>query len=185
MNARDAFDGFDVWQAQDGSVATMQLAGAEVVRPTRSLPMWECERGHWTEKGERPAGCMAQDDEYGPGLCGLPMEYSPKVGDVFYCSWGYDQTNVDFYEVVGVTKSGKSVRVQACRSEMVDDNGPATHVVPVAGSVWGSDGVQTKRLRTHYRDGTPCTPAFFVASYADAYLWDGAAKYETGQGWGH
>ena len=22
-----------------------------------------------------------------------------KVGDIIYCSWGYDQTNVDFYEV--------------------------------------------------------------------------------------
>ena len=25
-----------------------------------------------------------------------------KVGDIFYTSWGYEQTNVDFYQVVGV-----------------------------------------------------------------------------------
>lgn len=29
-----------------------------------------------------------------------------KVGDKVYNSWGYDQTNVDFYEVVEVTPSG-------------------------------------------------------------------------------
>ena len=25
-----------------------------------------------------------------------------KVGDLFYDSWGYEQTNIDFYEVVGL-----------------------------------------------------------------------------------
>lgn len=34
-----------------------------------------------------------------------------KVGDVFRCSWGYDQTNIDYYEVLSV--SGKSAMV--CR----------------------------------------------------------------------
>jgi hypothetical protein len=28
-----------------------------------------------------------------------------KVGDIFYTSWGYDQTNVEFYKVVRATKS--------------------------------------------------------------------------------
>jgi len=35
-----------------------------------------------------------------------------KVGDLFASSWGYDQTNVEFYKVVGLTKSGKSARVR-------------------------------------------------------------------------
>ena len=30
---------------------------------------------------------------------------NPQIGDIVYSSWGYDQTNVDFYEVVG--KQGK------------------------------------------------------------------------------
>jgi hypothetical protein len=34
------------------------------------------------------------------------------VGTFLYTSWGYDQTNIDFAHVVGVTSSGKSVRVQ-------------------------------------------------------------------------
>lgn len=31
------------------------------------------------------------------------------VGDVFHCSWGYDMTFNDFYEVVEVSKTGKTV----------------------------------------------------------------------------
>lgn len=34
-----------------------------------------------------------------------------KVGDIFYTSWGYDQTNVDFFEVTKV--SGKMLTVAA------------------------------------------------------------------------
>jgi len=33
-----------------------------------------------------------------------------KVGDIFYRSWGYEQTNVDFYQVVRKTKSSVVVR---------------------------------------------------------------------------
>lgn len=33
-----------------------------------------------------------------------------KVGDIFYDSWGYDQTNIDFYQIVEVGK--KSVKIR-------------------------------------------------------------------------
>jgi hypothetical protein len=35
-------------------------------------------------------------------------ERKVKVGDVFYASWGYDQTNVNFFAVVAVSKTGKT-----------------------------------------------------------------------------
>lgn len=38
------------------------------------------------------------------------FKHSYKVGDIFYNSWGYEQTNVDFYQVVAVTE--KSVKVR-------------------------------------------------------------------------
>lgn len=34
-----------------------------------------------------------------------------EVGDIFEASWGWDQTNVDFYKVVSLTKSGKSANI--------------------------------------------------------------------------
>ena len=56
-----------------------------------------------------------------------------KVGDVFVESWGYDQTNVDFVEVVSITKSGKSVRVLPIGSREVG-LGHSTRLVPDVGN---------------------------------------------------
>ena len=33
-----------------------------------------------------------------------------KVGDIFYASWGYEQTNIDFYQVVAKNKSMLTIR---------------------------------------------------------------------------
>lgn len=33
-----------------------------------------------------------------------------QVGDIFYSSWGYDQTNVDYFEVVKVTAKMATVK---------------------------------------------------------------------------
>jgi len=35
-------------------------------------------------------------------------ERTVQVGDVFYASWGYDQTTVNFFGVVAVSKTGKT-----------------------------------------------------------------------------
>ena len=51
-----------------------------------------------------------------------------KVGDVFAMSWGYDQTNVDFFQVVEIVGSS-SVRVVAVYPE----------VVATDGITWGSE----------------------------------------------
>jgi len=39
------------------------------------------------------------------------------VGDVFRCSWGYDQTNIDYYEVIAVTGKTATVCRIGCLSE--------------------------------------------------------------------
>lgn len=51
------------------------------------------------------------------------------LGDVLVSSWGYEQTNIDFYQVVGFTKSGKSVRLIAIESEQVEVTGFMTEKV--------------------------------------------------------
>ena len=46
-------------------------------------------------------------------------KYGVEVGDVFYLNWGYDQTNVDFFQVVAL--SGEtSVRVKHVCPEIVN-----------------------------------------------------------------
>lgn len=44
------------------------------------------------------------------------------VGDIFYCCWGYDQTNYDFYQVVSLRgKHTAILRENACKAEMCSD----------------------------------------------------------------
>lgn len=79
-----------------------------------------------------------------------------KLGDVFTRSWGYDQTNVNYYLVVGITPSGKSVKLREVGSTCIDDpHAPATHVVPDT-TRFIDDGdrwcVNCKQ-RTHVRNG--------------------------------
>src|SRR4029077_20462667 len=40
------------------------------------------------------------------------FQHAVKVGDVFYTSWGYDQTNVEYFQVVGL-RGAKQVLVRA------------------------------------------------------------------------
>lgn len=42
-------------------------------------------------------------------------------GDIFRCSWGYDQTNIDYYEVLSV--SGKMLTIQQIRGISSDEEG--------------------------------------------------------------
>lgn len=40
-----------------------------------------------------------------------------QVGTILRHSWGYEQTNIDFYQVVSITKTGKTVTIQEIDSE--------------------------------------------------------------------
>lgn len=130
-----------------------------------------------------------------------------KVGDFFVCSWGYDQTNVDFYKVVGLTPSGKSVKVQQWSSSASPDSGsvhdsvvpgdkPRTYVdwsgVDQDADFWTQKEqkvtkdvpVETRRLNS-YGEGESKRFYFTVNSYSSASLWDGKPQYQTGYGFGH
>lgn len=48
----------------------------------------------------------------------LAKPHDVKVGDVFRCSWGYDQTNIDYYQVVELRGvRGVVIREIGCQSE--------------------------------------------------------------------
>ena len=48
-------------------------------------------------------------------------EFGVKVGDLFCMSWGYEQTNVDFFQVVHLSGSS-SVRVRHVQPEMIEES---------------------------------------------------------------
>lgn len=121
------------------------------------------------------------------------------IGDYFISVWGYDQTNIDWYQVVDVTRSGLSVKVRKCETVPtgLDRDAGIRHEVQVMpGRQIMEAGVQTRRLKfwlDHPKpwqdDRPPQWHAHFkVTSYADAN-WQGHAvfptAYQTAAGYGH
>ena len=108
-----------------------------------------------------------------------------KVGDFLYSSWGYDQTNIDFYKVVGLV--GKTmVEIMPVCSKLDSSNPPCDMVVPsdepreydvVLGMNRGDKNVFRKKAK----DGS----VTLRSGYYWASVCDDKPKYETSSGWGH
>lgn len=106
-------------------------------------------------------------------------KFGVKVGDVFHMSWGWEQTNNDFFQVVELAGES-SVRVvevypKRIASEMVspmsaDYTYDVTECSRPEKSSWITDQVKgdVKRLKSYNADGSH--PQFRVTSYADASL---------------
>jgi hypothetical protein len=95
-----------------------------------------------------------------------------KVGDILVCSWGYDQTNIDFYQVIRTTKA--SVEIVEIGQYVEKTTGSCDYVMPRALKlVTGNDNVesQLKRVGAFGR--------VRLNSYSSASKWDGKAKYQT------
>jgi len=96
------------------------------------------------------------------------------VGTIFVASWGSTMTLVDFYQVVGVTKSGKSVKVRQISSRRVtdEDRGGDFKVVPIPDDIRGE--TMTKRLQVSGYNGE----TFFnhPRSRFAAFVWDGTPQ---------
>jgi hypothetical protein len=100
------------------------------------------------------------------------------VGDIFWSSWGYDQTNVDFYKVIKRTPTTVTV-VQVPTEIVGDPNKPQVEVRPGPGEKPRGKGGR-KKLKTYSG-----TPYITLSTYEDAYLWDGRSQKQTGGAYGH
>lgn len=104
----------------------------------------------------------------------VQYKHNLKVGDILISSWGYDQTNIDFYEVVEVGE--KSVKIREIDGRTLPSNEPSQDkVVPAPGRYKGP--VMTKMVGTG--------DSVKVRSFAWAHKWDGTPAYQTAFGYGH
>ena len=97
--------------------------------------------------------------------------HSLGVGVILSASWGYEQTNVDFYEVVRVI--GKTmVEIEKIGTQSASDettgNSMADYAVPDPERRTG------KITRHRVSNG-----AVRIASYCTAYVWDGRPRYRS------
>lgn len=87
-----------------------------------------------------------------------------EVGQVLVASWGYEQTNVDFYEVIAVR--GAVVDLQPIESEKTYTGDMTGTAVPKKGHPAG-EVLRSKR---------PTRGAVRLTSYSSATLWDGRPR---------
>lgn len=93
-----------------------------------------------------------------------------QAGDIVYCSWGYEQTNVTFYEVVRVV-SARSAAVREIEAEKVESGGSMSGKATPRPGVFAPKSVEVTRRATGWErlgagkewrgelakwDGKPC-----------------------------
>jgi hypothetical protein len=100
------------------------------------------------------------------------MSNSVALGSVLYGSWGYDQTNVEFYEVVKVSASGKSVGIRERKQRQVSppDNSMTGVFLPDPIG-YASDEVLSRRVDA---DGS-----VRLNDYCRMREWDGQPKHAS------
>ena len=109
-----------------------------------------------------------------------------EVGDYLYCSWGYDQTNIDFCQIIEISKTRKTVKCRMCTKEVAENHRAYNDVKP------NKQIGRTFRLWVRrygkwlsFRGQYPFCgdhPATRMGSFSK---WDGKPKYETALGFGH
>ena len=95
-----------------------------------------------------------------------------EVGDIFSSSWGYEQTNVDFYQVINKpSKHYAEIRKIAQKNveDSVYSHGMACEVLPVK-DLFLDDVVMRKKVGQY---------GIKLNSFANAYKWDGKPKYKS------
>jgi hypothetical protein len=91
--------------------------------------------------------------------------HTVKVGDVLYYSWGYEQSNLDWFQVISTTL--KTVKLRQIKSNITLTGFMCGESMPVKDSFIG-DGVLIKKVNgKNY-----ASMAFGCLS-----LWDGKSKY--------
>ena len=108
--------------------------------------------------------------------------HSLKVGDILYASWGYEQTNIDFFKVDKLIGKSK-ITLVPLGSKFAGETpeGYDNRVVPfdqVNTNSFIRAGSKNYMVRGNDNSVT-------LSSYAWASPWDGQPLYETQSGYGH
>jgi len=103
------------------------------------------------------------------------MTYVP--GKIIYNSWGYDQTNIDFYMIT--KRSGMFVTLVPMGSREAEHRGVPFNL-SMTGTVVPTEvkrGAKPFRRKVHFRDGKESGIA--IKNYGWASLWDGKPVHYT------
>lgn len=110
-----------------------------------------------------------------------------KVGDIFFMSWGYDQTNVNFFQVIELVGE-KMVRIREVHLPEGNESWTGFMARNVSFKVT-NEILPATDYSVHIKDnekgdlkkvlGTKTSPYLNMTSYANAYPYDGRELYES------
>jgi hypothetical protein len=120
---------------------------------------------HWDRLQDQLADFRIEDED-------IDDPSVPKVGDILYSSWGYGMTLVDFFKVIKVSPSGKSITLQELESNIVEGSGYDGYKMPSKHEDRRKSPIKNKRV-------SPSRDSYSVKinQSAYAYKWDGKKKY--------
>lgn len=99
-----------------------------------------------------------------------------KVGDVLYDSWGYDQTNIDFYQVVAV--GPKSVKIREIGQVVTKEAGYlCEYVAPDVDNFVGEAQTKTLQMYLAYETGQPVV--YISSRHGSISKYNGTPKYQS------
>ena len=98
---------------------------------------------------------------------------SLKPGDIVYTSWGYDQTNIDFYQVVEVVGRA-TVVIRQLDQTRTETGFMCGHTEPIPGS-FRSDSVPMRKIVQVYGE-IKRENEYISFAHSSARIWDGKPK---------
>ena len=108
--------------------------------------------------------CNGYPCMYTRGMTTTTETTSPvSVGNIFVSAWGYDQTNIDFYQVVAVSKTGRA-KIQKIDRVVTERGCPSDTVVPVPDAFIG----EATGYKTVFTSAYDDVPRIKICSYARA-----------------
>jgi hypothetical protein len=118
---------------------------------------------------------------------GKPVVNKSIIGNYVYCSWGYDQTNIDFAKIVRISDSGRTIFCKKVNKDVVDTAKTSKKVKPkdkTKGEEFGlrvkkgsSNDIYFKGSYPMVEDGSTRSGMFMLT--------EGRSFSETRSGFGH
>ena len=100
-----------------------------------------------------------------------------EVGAILVSSWGYDQTNVDFYCVLSMSKCGNWCTIAEMTSVHAEYDPHLMTAREMPGVIKdGCKGMRKKIKPSYYEGGSPRVK---IQGWHYAELWDGTAKFSS------
>ena len=170
--AKDERFGFEVW----GNLNVTTHSGKTAIYAIcyggkRTKPDWhyrfQDESRLKTQIEQSLSGYMQWDERKQARKAERNKPHNVQIGDVFRCSWGYDQTNIDFYQVTKVL--GAMVEVREIRQMSEETLSMQGECVPLLDSFKG----EPMRKRVNMVCGEP---SIRIYSFASAYKMQPIAK---------